>query len=496
MLRSACVGAFCTVCGKAEEAVADVVVVGAGYSGLSAARDLKAAGLSVVVFEANDRVGGRVLNYDLGQLGLNGTMELGGQWLAKPKDQPYAWKLIKDELGFKEEASAYGTGTGYFYTTRYPHGEPHDSADPLGGLQEAVGQEALQKLLQVNQKLTELKKRLPRGREELDSMSFHSWLVQQGVNADVLQVLRGMGSLSLFCDEPFQVSALQAVQAFGNNGLILESTDAQSYRILGGMQAPALAMARKLSGSVHLASPVTSIWQDDAGVLVTAQPAFAEPKRVRAKRVLFSGSPWTSLRVTFAPPLPYEKIQLFQRMPMGNAFKAQLVYARPFWKDSNISGLIVNLLDLNSKPVNCMDNSPLDSNYGIALCFVEGALSYKLALMTKDERGEYIAEFVSHTLGEEAKKPLAYIDHIWGSESHIGGGFSAVWEPGVYTQFGQYLNTDFRNVTWIGTDTVPLASPNVSFQFGYVEGAVYTGRTAARRVIAELQGQLKSALIV
>ena len=50
--------------GKTREA--DVVVVGAGLAGLTAARRLTEAGLEPVVVEARDRVGGRTLNHEIG----------------------------------------------------------------------------------------------------------------------------------------------------------------------------------------------------------------------------------------------------------------------------------------------------------------------------------------------------------------------------------------------------------------------------------------------
>lgn len=71
----------------------DVVVVGAGLAGLTAARDLAAHGRSIVVLEARDRVGGRTLNHTFDD-GL--SVELGGQWVGPQQDRILA---LADELG-------------------------------------------------------------------------------------------------------------------------------------------------------------------------------------------------------------------------------------------------------------------------------------------------------------------------------------------------------------------------------------------------------------
>src|SRR5262249_40803010 len=72
---------------------ADVVVVGAGISGLTAARRLIQAGRSVLVLEASERVGGRTVNLDVG---AGVITEGGGEWVGPGQDRILA---LIDELG-------------------------------------------------------------------------------------------------------------------------------------------------------------------------------------------------------------------------------------------------------------------------------------------------------------------------------------------------------------------------------------------------------------
>lgn len=434
-----------------------------------------------MLFEANDRPGGRTLNYDLGQAGVgDGYIELGGQFLDDRKYQPHAWALIKDELGFEVVRAAQ------------PESQKLDtvlftSQGPRPGSLESLGLFAT--LGPTLEELTRQRRLLPLHREHLDSMSFEEWLEMESITGDPKELMRSTAALGVANGEPSNLSALGAVEAFGGSDLVHAATSPMSHVVKGGLAAPTFVMADGLGAAMQLNSLVVAISQDEKGALVTVQQGNISTFDVRAQHVLFAGPPQTSLNMLWAPPLPPQKRQLFEHIHTGNCMKATLVYSRPFWQELNLSGQILNIADLDRSPFACLPSNPSENDFGVVACFVGGNFVNTFARWSQDDRRDNVASFVSKSFGDEALRPIHYIDHDWAAEPHIQGAFGGTWQPGVETRWGEFLNTDFGKVSWIGSDVVD------QLHRGYVNAAIMTGREAAAKLIIELASSKASTFV-
>jgi monoamine oxidase len=242
---------------------------------------------------------------------------------------------------------------------------------------------------------------------------------------------------------------------------------AQDSRFVGGSQLVPLTLAKRLGSRVALDAPVRRITQYPDHVVVQSDRG-----SVRAKRVVVAAPPAQVLDIDWYPLMPAKREQLLQRMPMGALMKCDAVYEKPFWRAKGLSGMGLN--DQGAVRVS-FDNSPPDASVGVLLAFVGGATWRKYGSMSLSARRQAVLEGFAAFVGDEALKPIEYVEHDWTQERWTKGSPVALQVPGALTAYGSTIRQPFRRVHWAGTETSTYWS-------GYMDGAVRAGQRAAKEV--------------
>lgn len=453
----------------------DVVVVGGGLSGLVAARNIRRKGRSVLVVEARDRVGGRILNHEL----RNGSViESGGAFVGPT--QGHIKRLAKElrVKTFKE----YVAGNN-IYVKQTPAG---GTAIPYTGTippDPTILPDAGQLQARIDQMASEIDVSAPwehPNAVEWDSISFDTWVRQQTVNPDVRDLLlcytqAAFGADGLDFSLLFLVWYIACSGDEQNVGTFERSSGtadaAQDSRFVGGSQLIPLRLAQRLGDDVALDAPVRRIVQKGDHVDV-----HTERGTVRAKRVVVACPPRFVLDIDWSPLLPPRRAQLLQRMPMGALMKCDAVYKTPFWRKDGLSGS-----GLNTKGAvrTSFDNSPSDGSVGVLLSFVGGSVWDEYGNMPRAKRRKAVLEGFAAIVGEQALDPIQYVEHDWTHERWTQGSPIAIQVPGAITNYGHTIREPFGRVHWAGTETS-------TFWCGYMDGAVRAGERAALEVLDKL----------
>lgn len=449
----------------------DVVVVGGGLSGLVAARRVAEAGRSVLVLEARDRVGGRILNHTLRS---GAVVESGGAFVGPTQDHLLR---LADELGVRT-FKQYVDGDNVYHsdgrTMRYRGTVP---PDPL------ILPDAGQLITRINRMSQEVPVDAPWAAAnalEWDSVSFHDWVARNSANPEVRNLLLCYLQPTFGSDgrDMSLLFLLWYIAASGNErnpGTFERSSDteggAQEMRFVGGSGLIPARLARRLGDIVALDAAVRRIDQRGDDVVVTSDRG-----AVRATRVIVAVPPPTALAIDWFPLLPPKKAQLLQRMPMGRLMKCDAVYRTPFWRKQGLSGF--GLADEGAVRV-CFDNSPADAGVGVLLAFVGGSTWEEYGVQTRAARRQAVLEGLARIVGPQALEPIEYTEHDWTRERWTMGSPVAVLGTGTTTAFGSQIRRPFRRVHWAGTETS-------TYWAGYMDGAVRAGDRAAREVVDRL----------
>jgi monoamine oxidase len=501
---------------------ADVVVVGAGLAGLTAARQLVRAGRSVVVLEARSRVGGRVVNQPIGG---GHTTDGGAAFVGPTQDRILALArhlglrttktynagyMLKRIVGAACGTSRHGINSAargarlrslarprdYLCMARTWHAgdnvyfregqlQRYSTAGPFGPIPPdptGVG-DAAQALSSLDQMAARVPVAAPweaAQAAEWDGQTIETWTRSNLGTAggrfliDVaMEPLLGTSFV-----EPSLLFLLWYVACAGNartpgnfERLVNTGNGAQDAHIVGGAARIPERMARQLGRRVVLDAPARRIVQTGRSVRVEASGL-----SVTAKRAIVAIPPLLEHDIRFDPQLPPARFQLTQRMPMGVLYKVSAVYDKPFWREQGLTGQAVS----DTGPGRTtFDASPADGSIGVLLAFVgaddarawQGKPTARLFDAVLHGFGRYF--------GARALHPRGQAIMAWPLDPWSLGGPTAYAPPGLLTRYGPALSKPVGRLHWAGSETA-------TYWRGYMDGAVRSGERAASEVLARL----------
>ena len=427
----------------------DVIVLGAGLAGLAAARDLAAAGADVVVLEARERPGGRVVQ----ELLPDGRpVQWGGEVVA---DWMHAYAELVGELGLTLEPSytaidlppAWGADEGVAVGERAPWMDDADEADLA--------------------RLGELFARLARSvdpadpwrhpeAERLDRLSVGAWLRSEGARPGAIRYVDHM-QRSLSIDSVERTSLLAQLRkeaAAGGHGFYDERRW-EHLRVAQGSATVALRMAAELGERVRLGSVVVAL-----GVSGSRCTAFLrDGDRIEAEAVVCA-LPVGPLRDVMVSGVSDARLESLHRQRSALAAKTVVAYPSSFW---DVGG------------------ATADGVWSSVWIQRDGVLS---SLTPPDRLGPFLATpeplrrreflvFLSSLIGDEALDPILYGTRAWGVDPFTKG-YVTGWRPGDVMAVGPLHGTHEPPFYVCGSD---------QWVAGYMEGAVRTGRDAASQAL-------------
>ncbi|MBO0139747.1 FAD-dependent oxidoreductase [Agrobacterium sp. Ap1] len=416
----------------------DVIVIGAGFTGLTAATDLMAAGLDVIVVEARNRVGGRVESEYL----PNGTrIDTGGQF------------LCRDMTHLVETAQRFGA------RTVFSHVDGEQSYRP------AIPPEHGDAIWNGVEQLRERMRSIDLANPTFSGLTGGQWIDRQtDMPSDVTGSFRRLIK-GLWCRAPEDVALAYLVS---NDRRITNIYPELEMFMRDTMHALADRLAAGLDDRLRLSAPATSItiMEDEVEVDV-------EGRALTAGHVIIAVPPVMARRIEISPPLPAELERALSAWEPGCAIKLQIGYRTPFWRDKGLSG---SVMWSDPQGIYACDASH-DDYFGVVV-FLGGPLASEWHKRPQTELANFVTSELSAALGGKGHEPVSVCIRDWVNDA---------WSDGAYSDVITDLEaTDAEEILLKGLPRLHFACSELSPSFpGYIEGAIVAGKLAAQSILKD-----------
>jgi len=428
----------------------DVVVVGAGLAGLSAARDLALGGADVLVLEARDRVGGRVeqVSVDDGR-----PVQLGGEMIGRAHT---AYLGLVEELGLTLDSTYTAVAGATTYdlvdgVKRSQDGFPFETAAGRADYERVEGL--------FGELAGTVDPDDPWSHPDaarLDGVSWAGWMRSVDALPSTLRAVEA-GALAMAAGSSERTSLLSELRkaaAVGDDGFY--SYDLwECFQVAEGSAEVALRMGAELGERVRHGAVATVISVTSGGCRVRLESG----EEARAEAVVCA-LPVSVLHGVAIEGVSPERLASLRAQRQAQAAKIVTVYDRSVWSDLDANGLSEGELLLSST---------WPQRDGVLSGLIPPERVTWLAATADEHRLRVLYAELERMYGSDAARPRHSFLRMWAFDPFTRG-YTTHWWPGDVLRVGSLHGTHEAPFYVCGSD---------QWVAGYMEGAVRTGRAAA-----------------
>lgn len=418
----------------------DVIVIGAGLAGLSAARALKERGLSYKLLEATDRAGGKVQSKVSED--RSSYVELGAQFVND--DMIEMVQLIK-EAGMELEDTYIVEDAVIINETK----------DEVGHIDFEHHAELLKDLS---------------FREDHTFSEVVDEAVEDDVEAKAIKSL--VASEFTVSSDYINPKALKRL--IGN--ITLEE-DEVKYQASGPLSQVIDHLVDISKTNLLYEEPVEAVRKVDEGYEVVSKTG----QTFKARAVIVAVPPTVARRIQFSEELKGRFYPALNSFIDGAVIKLTFTYEEPFWREIMINGekkKLFGILFGEEEGVNVMESSKKLGKNRLTM-FIGGDKAIELTRVASDERTAFAVDRLTQILGERIAAYQSLEEKVWVDSPYYGGGYGGITHYGGDIDAKRILKEPYQNIVFASTELAP-AFPQ------FMEGAVLSGKYAVEQLSKKL----------
>lgn len=422
--------------------IKNVIIIGAGISGLAAAYKLKQNGMNVTLIEARNRIGGRVFSYKFND--TNVTCELGAEWVGESHS-----RLIELCKEFHLDLEDHRFDTHLILDNKYSKAGEWDFSTDWNN--------KYKQLLDHFNSLPEdsdLKK-------DFDKIDWWRYLVNNGINEKDLELKELLDSTD-FGETIRQVSAYAGIAEYAESS----EKNEMDFHIKGGNSQLIVKLAEAIGNeNLILKTKVEKVEQKNGSVTVYDSAG----KKYEADSIICTIPTFSLLKIAWEPELPKDYREALNELQYSRIIKSSILFSERFWKDETFDMITDTLPHYFFH-----STKNQQGNKGILTSYAIGDKAYILSKLNEEQKKKEITKALKPAFGNVYDYVENVVSYYWGSDQFTQGAY-AIYNKHQWLDVRERLNKNHNKVYFAGEHLADWQ--------GFMEGAINSGEKAAEEIL-------------